>query len=533
MLDDDVTEKNSINGSEQLNVYNSSTSNNSDESPKKKEDSNSANEEETENSGVDNGRVDISKGEKIESPKEIYHIPRRRSRSPSTDNNDKEESNTGRSISPLRSDDSSRKKRRRGSSGWDAPFNPDVSQLMPNMKQANVGQMMGSSNIAPRQVTQGARIYVGSLDYSLSEADLRQVFGSFGTIVNIDMPREGNRSKGFCFIEYTTQESAEMALATMNRFVLKGRPIKVGRPTNAIVSNNQNNNNSMGNHTGMVGMPVLPPENTNANIPPHQIPQNPPQNRIYIGSVPYSFTPDDLRHIFKAFGVILSCQLIPSVEKPGTHRGYGFIEFGTPDQAKLAIETMNGFEVGGKQLKVNVATALKPSNSISSNQIPIVSPTLQNVMSQQIPPTLAIPPTMAIPPVLSMPNVTPLPPNLYQPPNIPVPYPANSYPIIPNSTSNSNVILLTNMIGPEEVDDELKEEVKIECSKYGKVYDVRIHISDHVSKPSDRVRIFVVFETNTMAQIAVPALNNRWFGGNQVYCRLYNTERFYSSFYDD
>lgn len=66
-----------------------------------------------------------------------------------------------------------------------------------------------------------------------------------------------------------------------------------------------------------------------------------------------------IQKIFVCFGPILNCQLLPSQENPQQHRGYGFIEFSSADAAKLAIETMNGFPVVGKQLKVNYATALR------------------------------------------------------------------------------------------------------------------------------------------------------------------------------
>ncbi|XP_060994255.1 poly(U)-binding-splicing factor PUF60-like [Dama dama] len=84
-------------------------------------------------------------------------------------------------------------------------------------------------------------------------------------------------------------------------------------------------------------------------------------NRVYIGNVPFGFSSEDLKKIFVVFGPIMSCQLLPSQENPQQHRGYGFIEYATPEAAKLAIETMNGFEVAGKQLKVNFATAMRNS----------------------------------------------------------------------------------------------------------------------------------------------------------------------------
>jgi len=52
-----------------------------------------------------------------------------------------------------------------------------------------------------------------------------------------------------------------------------------------------------------------------------------------------------------------SCQLIPNPET-GKHKGYGFVEFETEDAAKGAIQCMNGFQLGGRQLKVGVAVCL-------------------------------------------------------------------------------------------------------------------------------------------------------------------------------
>lgn len=52
-----------------------------------------------------------------------------------------------------------------------------------------------------------------------------------------------------------------------------------------------------------------------------------------------------------------SCQLIPNPET-GKHKGYGFVEFETEDAAKGAIQCMNGFQLGGRQLKVGLTDVL-------------------------------------------------------------------------------------------------------------------------------------------------------------------------------
>uniref|UniRef100_A0A182PVH8 Splicing factor 45 n=1 Tax=Anopheles epiroticus TaxID=199890 RepID=A0A182PVH8_9DIPT len=92
--------------------------------------------------------------------------------------------------------------------------------------------------------------------------------------------------------------------------------------------------------------------------------------------------------------------------------------------------------------------------------------------------------------------------------------------------SPSKVVLLRNMVGPGDVDDELEPEVKDECNnKYGEVVTVVIHeVPDVV--PEEAVRIFVEFKRMESAIKAVVDLNGRFFGGRQVRAGFYNQEKF-------
>jgi len=58
----------------------------------------------------------------------------------------------------------------------------------------------------------------------------------------------------------------------------------------------------------------------------------------------------DLKSVFEAFGKILRCQLAKSGKS--THRGFGYLEFDTPQAVKEAIEGMNNFDLGGQYLQV-------------------------------------------------------------------------------------------------------------------------------------------------------------------------------------
>ncbi|XP_058058542.1 splicing factor 45 [Anopheles bellator] len=94
--------------------------------------------------------------------------------------------------------------------------------------------------------------------------------------------------------------------------------------------------------------------------------------------------------------------------------------------------------------------------------------------------------------------------------------------------SPSKVVLLRNMVGPGDVDDELEPEVKDECNtKYGDVVTVVIHEVVNVV-PEETVRIFVEFKRMESAIKAVVDLNGRFFGGRQVRAGFYNQERFES-----
>ncbi|XP_012263456.2 splicing factor 45 [Athalia rosae] len=91
--------------------------------------------------------------------------------------------------------------------------------------------------------------------------------------------------------------------------------------------------------------------------------------------------------------------------------------------------------------------------------------------------------------------------------------------------SPSKVVLLRNMVGPGEVDEDLEPEVKDECNtKYGDVSRVMIHEVMDV-QPEEAVRIFVEFKRIESAIKAVVDLNGRFFGGRQVRAGFYSCEK--------
>ncbi|MCG8377429.1 MAG: RNA-binding protein [Chlorobiales bacterium] len=74
-------------------------------------------------------------------------------------------------------------------------------------------------------------IYIGNLDYGVTEDDLREAFGEFGEVssANIISDKFTGRSKGFGFVEMPSDSEANQAIDALNDTDLNGRSIKVNQ----------------------------------------------------------------------------------------------------------------------------------------------------------------------------------------------------------------------------------------------------------------------------------------------------------------
>src|SRR5271167_4335797 len=73
-----------------------------------------------------------------------------------------------------------------------------------------------------------AKIYVGNLPFSASEAEVRTLFSQHGTVEAVSLPtdRETGRPRGFGFVEMS-QADAARAIQSLNGYSLNGRPLRV------------------------------------------------------------------------------------------------------------------------------------------------------------------------------------------------------------------------------------------------------------------------------------------------------------------
>ena len=76
--------------------------------------------------------------------------------------------------------------------------------------------------------------------------------------------------------------------------------------------------------------------------------------KLFVGNLDYAVTSEELKNMFSEFGNVVDAVVITDRETRRS-RGFGFVEFGSDDEAKKAIEAMNGKDINGRKINVNEA----------------------------------------------------------------------------------------------------------------------------------------------------------------------------------
>lgn len=77
-------------------------------------------------------------------------------------------------------------------------------------------------------------------------------------------------------------------------------------------------------------------------------------NKLYVGNISFQADEDALNQEFAQFGEVKSVKIITDRET-GRSKGFGFVEMGTAEEAQAAIDSLDGKEVVGRPLRVNIA----------------------------------------------------------------------------------------------------------------------------------------------------------------------------------
>ena len=77
-------------------------------------------------------------------------------------------------------------------------------------------------------------------------------------------------------------------------------------------------------------------------------------NKLFVGNLSFNTTENDLQDAFAAHGTVLEANLMTD-RVSGRPRGFGFVTMSTPEEAQSAINALNGQQIDGRALTVNIA----------------------------------------------------------------------------------------------------------------------------------------------------------------------------------
>ncbi|MDP3974026.1 MAG: RNA-binding protein [Candidatus Daviesbacteria bacterium] len=76
--------------------------------------------------------------------------------------------------------------------------------------------------------------------------------------------------------------------------------------------------------------------------------------KLFVGSLPWGVDDAQLAQIFSQAGNVVSAQVVKDRES-GRSRGFGFVEMSTDEEAQNAVKNLNGTDVDGRKIVVNIA----------------------------------------------------------------------------------------------------------------------------------------------------------------------------------
>jgi cold-inducible RNA-binding protein len=76
--------------------------------------------------------------------------------------------------------------------------------------------------------------------------------------------------------------------------------------------------------------------------------------KLFVGGLPYALTDDQLRELFAPVGEVVSAKVIVDRDT-NRSKGFGFVEMSSDDEAKAAVDQLNGKEVEGRSINVSEA----------------------------------------------------------------------------------------------------------------------------------------------------------------------------------
>ncbi|XVF19810.1 hypothetical protein REPUB_Repub11eG0142900 [Reevesia pubescens] len=165
--------------------------------------------------------------------------------------------------------------------------------------------------------SESANVFVKNLNSSIDNMKLQAIFAKYGNILSSKIQVcENGKSKGYGYVQFETPESAQNAIEELNGQDIEGKEIYVGHFKKK-------------------------EERFQADVG---------YTNLYVKNLDQNVTEETLDNKFSGFGNIIS--LVISRDSDGISKGFGFVNFEKPEDAKKAKESLDGTQLGSKVLYV-------------------------------------------------------------------------------------------------------------------------------------------------------------------------------------
>lgn len=317
---------------------------------------------------------------------------------------------------------------------------------------------------------QARRLYVGNIPFGVTEAAMMDFFNDQMKMSGLAQA-EGNPviavqinlDKNFAFVEFRSVDETTQAMA-FDGINFQGQSLKIRRPRDYQVLPGMSENPSV-NVPGVVSTVV----------------QDSP-NKIFIGGLPNYLNEDQVKELLTSFGPLKAFNLVKD-SATGLSKGYAFCEYvemmGGPSVTDQACAGLNGMQLGDKKLIVQRASVGAKNAQAAPVQVQVPGLNLQQGSG---------PPT--------------------------------------------EVLCLMNMVTPEDLEDEeeyedILEDVREECGKYGMVKSLEIPRPIKGIDVPGCGKIFVEFNSLIDCQKAQQALTGRKFSNRVVVTSYYEPDKYH------
>lgn len=239
--------------------------------------------------------------------------------------------------------------------------------------------------------TAKTKVFVGNLSFKATTEELRREFDTVGKVVNANIISRGNRSLGYGFVEFNTEEDANKAVTAMNKRKIDDREINVeianprdeskppvrrnfrGYQGRGGYNRGRYNNNRGGRgYSRGVGnfRRRMPRGGLSRRSPPNIEGRTPSNTTLFVANIPYSLNDEGLAKVFSGLSV-KSAHVV--IRRNGKSKGFGFVEFNNEEDQKKGL---NGDKktVEGRELVIKVALMSETNRDNRDNRDPAPKP---------------------------------------------------------------------------------------------------------------------------------------------------------------